>query len=238
MISDISFLVVSYLAAVMATLAGFGSSTLLIPVGLMFTDAKTTIFLVACFHLFNNIFKVNIFWNKIDFKVFLLFGLFSILFAFLGALGISFITLGILKKTIGCFLLFFAGFSFLNPKFSLKKTPMTSVLGGSLSGLLAGLIGLGGAIRSVFLFSYNLEKETYIATSAMIALIVDITRVPTYIFTTVLDKSRYLLLPFLLISAYFGVRTGKLFLTSIDQAKFRKVVLVAILLISVKLILW
>ena len=36
---------------------------------------------------------------------------------------------------------------------------------------LAGLIGLGGAIRSTFLVAFNLPKEVYIGTSALIAFV-------------------------------------------------------------------
>lgn len=75
MIENILFLIASFFAAIIATLAGFGSSTLLIPVAIMFMDAKTAVFIVACFHLFNNTFKIKAFWNKIDFKTFMLFGI-------------------------------------------------------------------------------------------------------------------------------------------------------------------
>ena len=60
MVENIIFLIASFVAAIVATLAGFGSSTLLVPVALMFMDVGTAVFLVACFHLFNNIFKVKI----------------------------------------------------------------------------------------------------------------------------------------------------------------------------------
>jgi len=49
------FLLAAYVAAVIATVAGFGSSTILIPVAIFFMDLKTAVFLVACFHLFNNL---------------------------------------------------------------------------------------------------------------------------------------------------------------------------------------
>lgn len=89
LIGIIMFLIASYFAATAATLAGFGSSTLPIPVAVISMDAKIAVFLVACFHLFNNSFKVKAFYRKIDFRVFLLFGVPSVLFSFAGALLIS-----------------------------------------------------------------------------------------------------------------------------------------------------
>lgn len=236
MIENIIFLIASFIAAIGATLAGFGSSTLLIPVAIMFMDLKTAVLLVACFHLFNNSFKIKMFWNKIDFKIFLLFGIPSIIFAFIGATLISIIPIGIVKRILAIFLITFSIYSFIKPKFAIKETKTTAIIGGGLSGFLAGLVGLGGAIRSIFLIVFNLPKEVYIATSAAIAFVIDLTRIPTYLFTGITqDRSYYILLPFLLISAYFGVKIGKVLLGKISQSIFKRIVLIALLLVGIKL---
>jgi len=73
MIENVFFLSAAYIAAIIATVAGFGSSTVLIPVAMFYMDLKTAIFFVACFHLFSNLFKVRLFFTKIDFKLFLFF---------------------------------------------------------------------------------------------------------------------------------------------------------------------
>lgn len=237
MIENILFLIASFFAAIIATLAGFGSSALLIPVAIMFMDAKTAVFIVACFHLFNNSFKIKAFWNKIDFKTFILFGIPSIVCAFIGAMLITFMPVDNIRKFIAIFLIVFSIYSLLKPNFALKATKVNAILGGGLSGLLAGLIGLGGAIRSTFLITFNLSKEAYIGTSAMIAFVIDLTRIPTYLFTKIVqDNTYYFLLPFLLVSAYFGVKTGKVLLGKINKKIFRKLVLIALLLVGIKLL--
>jgi uncharacterized membrane protein YfcA len=225
------------LAAAAATLAGFGSSTLLIPVALIFMDFRAAILVVAFFHLFNNVFKIKFFWRKIDFKIFLLFGLPSIIFAFAGANLISFLPIGTIKWILGFFLILFAFYTFAQPKNTLKKTRSTAFFGGSLSGFLAGLIGMGGAIRSAFLMAYNLPKEVYVASAAAIAVVIDATRIPTYIVTgTVLERTTLFFLGFLLISAYLGVRTGKALLNKIDQITFRRIVSIALLFAGIKIL--
>lgn len=238
MIESVLFLIASYLAAIAATLAGFGSSTLLIPVAIHFMDIKTAIFLVACFHLFNNIFKVRFFWEKIDFKTFFLFGIPSIIFAFGGAYLVSVMPVNTIMISVAIFLIVFSLYSLLNPKFALKKTRTNAFVGGSTSGLLAGLMGLGGAIRSTFLISFNLPKEVYVATSAMIAVVIDLTRIPTYLMTEVVrESSYYFLIVFLIVSAYLGVKTGKNLLKRIKQETFRSVVLFALLLVGISILL-
>lgn len=237
MLENILFIVASYLAAVAATIAGFGSSTLLVPLAVQFTDVRIAVFVVAVFHLFNNIFKIKIFWKKIEFKTFLLFGIPSIISAFVGAVLISVMPVGIIKRMLGVFLIIYALYSLIRPKLALKKNRINAVIGGSLSGLLAGLIGLGGAVRAAFLVSFDLSKEVFVATSAMIAVVIDVTRIPTYIFTkAVQESSYYLLIPFLIVSAYLGVRTGKILLAKIKQETFRRIVAVALLLVGIKIL--
>lgn len=232
------FILVSYLAASSATIAGFGSSTLLIPVALLFMDIKTTIFIVAFFHLFNNIFKIRMFWSKIDFNTFLLFGIPSIILAFIGAALISVIPVEIIKSILAVFLIIYSIYTLINPKFALKKSKASAVVGGGFSGLLAGLIGMGGAIRSAFLIAFNLPKEVYIATSAMIAVVIDVTRIPTYFFTKVVQGSwHYIFLFFLFVSAYLGVKTGKILLKRINQKTFRKIVSIVLFLVGVKMLI-
>ena len=59
MAENLIFIIVSFFVAVIATLAGFGSSTLMVPIAVIFMDIKTAVFIVACFHLFNNSFKIK-----------------------------------------------------------------------------------------------------------------------------------------------------------------------------------
>jgi hypothetical protein len=96
---------------------------------------------------------------------------------------------------------------------------------------------MGGAIRSAFLIAFNLPKEVYIATSAMIAVVIDIARIPTYFFTNAVQGSwHYIFLLFLFVSAYLGVKTGKILLKRINQKTFRKIVSIALLLAGVKIL--
>jgi hypothetical protein len=233
--NNLIFLAVSFFAAIIATLAGFGSSTLLIPVAMFFMDIKTAVFIVACFHFFSNIFKVKLFWNKISLPIFLSFGVPSIIFAFLGAKFIETAPVAFLGKLVALFLISFSAFSFRQEKIHLTQNLPNCIIGGSASGFLAGLIGLGGVLRSIFLVSFALPKEIYIGTAAIIAFVVDVTRIPTYVLANIVqDTSYYWLLPFLVITAYLGVRVGKMFLNSISQEAFRKVVLVCLLLVGLK----
>jgi hypothetical protein len=231
------FLFAAYIAAIIATVAGFGSSMILIPVAMFFMDLKTAVFFIACFHLFSNLFKVRLFFTTIDFKIFWLFGIPSIIFAFLGARFITILPIELLVRILAVFLISFSCVTFINPHIKIKQNSFNALLGGGLSGFLAGLIGMGGAVRSMFLVTFNLPKEIYVATGALIAFVIDLTRIPTYLWTGVVsDRSYYVLLPILVIIAYLGVRTGKCLLGKIDQEFFRKIVLGALFLVGIKML--
>jgi len=231
------FLLAAYIAAIIGTIAGFGSSTVLIPVAMFFMDLKTAVFFVACFHLFNNLFKIRLFFTNIDMKLFWSFGVPSIIFAFLGARFITICPVELLARILAIFLILFSCITFLKPNIAIKQNSFNSLLGGSLSGFLAGLIGMGGAVRSMFLVAFNLPKETYVATGALIAFAIDLTRIPTYLWTGVVsDHAYYALLPILIVIAYLGVRTGKSLLGKIDQKIFRKIVLGALLFVGFRLL--
>jgi uncharacterized membrane protein YfcA len=238
MIEYTIFLIASFLAATGATIAGFGSSALLIPIAFSFFDLRIAIFLVACFHLFNNLFKIRLFWDKIDFRTFFYFGIPSICFAFGGAALIAILPIDVISKILAIFLIVYAVYSLFKPKLAVRKNQWTAILGGSLSGFFAGLIGLGGAVRSSFLVAFDFPKEVYVATSAMIAVVIDLTRIPTYIFMgTVQAFSELYLIPLLIVSAYFGVRLGKTLLNRIDHQTFRRIVSIALILVGLKLLI-
>ena len=132
----------------------------------------------------------------------------------------------------------FASATLLNPRFSIPANQANILLGGSLSGFFAGLVGLGGAMRGAFLVALHLPKDVYMATSSLIAFAVDLTRIPVYSFAQATgDSHHYLLLPFLVLVAYWGTFFGKKLLDRIPQEAFRRVIAVALLLMGIKL-LW
>jgi uncharacterized membrane protein YfcA len=82
-----------------------------------------------------------------------------------------------------------------------------------------------------------LEKESYIATAAVIALGTDATRIPSYISAGFLSQQYYYLIPILFGTAVAGSYVGRKIVTKIDQDKFKKMVLIGVILVSIKFII-
>ena len=107
------------------------------------------------------------------------------------------------------------------------------IAGGALSGFLAGLLGTGGAIRGLTLIAFELEKSSFVATSALIDLGVDTSRAGVYIWNGYFASEHLKLIPILIGVAFVGSYIGKLILAKTSDRFFRYTVLVVIVGTSV-----
>ena len=134
---------------------------------------------------------------------------------------------------MGSFLIIYVIYLFAKSSFKIKQSLLTGACGGALSGFCAGLFGMGGAIRGLFLTSFDLPKAVYIA------LTIDTIRLTTYI----LNDARLprLLLVGLIVfipASFLGARIAKSVVDKIPQKHFRKVVAVFLLIMGIKLLLF
>jgi uncharacterized membrane protein YfcA len=234
----ILFFISALISEIIGTMAGFGSSTIFLPLALLFVDFKTAIILVAIFHLFGNLSRIIFFREGFDKRIILQFGVPSIFFSILGALLIGVLPQPILKLILGIFLITTSASFLIKPKLKIPANTSTFIAGGGATGFITALVGTGGALRATLLQGFNIEKVKYIATAATIALATDATRIPVYISRGFLTEQHYYLyLPVLFGIALAGSFIGRKIVRKIDQEKFRKIVLVAIILVSIKFII-
>jgi len=233
---NLIFFIAAFLSVIIGTVAGFGTSTIFLPVALFFMDFQTALVLVAVTHLSGNAGAVTFFRQGLNKRLILLFGVPSVVLTILGAYMVVLIPQDILQILLGGFLFIFSIYSLIRPEFKVSARKINTIIGGSLSGFLQGLIGVGGPLRGAFLISYNLEKVKYIATISAIAVIIDLTRIPIYFGNGFLQSQFYVYIIPLIIIGIVGSYTGKRIVSRIPQKTFKKVVLIAIALASVLLI--
>jgi uncharacterized membrane protein YfcA len=234
--ADILFFVIGFFSEVVGTMAGFGSSTIYLPLASYFLDFKVALVLVAIFHLFGNVGRIAFFRHGLDRRVLLLFGVPSFLLSLLGATLVGDLSQTLLKLMLGVFLISLSVAFLVRPRLAFPANSKTLVLGGGVSGFIVGLIGTGGALRATFLAGLKLDKEKYIATAAVIALGTDATRIPSYLSSGFLTEQYYYFIPILFGIALGGSFVGRKIVNRIDQEKFKKIVLIAIMLASIKFI--
>jgi len=231
------FLVLAFVAEVIGTMAGFGAATILTPVASLFMDIKTAVALVAFFHLFGNSSRWYFFRPHVQWRLVLQFGIAGVAASFLGAQVASWLSPASIRVVLGIFLILFAVLEFTGV-FSMRVPARleTLLIGGILSGFVAGLIGTGGAIRSVSLLAFGLPKEAYIGTSAVIALLVDATRLPVYLARGFLPLRWLPLLVVLTAVAFCGSWLGQRLIRQVSPVRFRRFVLLMLCLMGIKLL--
>src|SRR3989338_10858256 len=98
------FFLAAFLAEVIGTAAGFGSSTIFLPLALFFVDFKVALILVAFFHIFGNIGRITFFRHGLDKRLILIFGVPSVILTILGAVLVNYAPQNVLKLVLGIFL--------------------------------------------------------------------------------------------------------------------------------------
>ncbi len=233
----IIILVVTLPVAILTLLTGFGLGTVLTPVFTIFYDIKLAVLMVAIVHLLNNLFKLYLFRAHIDFSIIRRFGFLSILGAFIGAVLQFYVYSDSLKMMLGIALLLLGGTELLPTDKKIRIPQRVDFIGGFSSGLLGGLIGNQGAIRSAYLLNYQITKEAFIATATLIASVIDLTRIPIYLTThhEQLASEWTNIFPVVVV-AYCGTLIGKRLLKRIDLSTFKKIVAGFVVLLGLGLI--
>ena len=229
------FFLSALFAEIAGTVAGFGSSTIFLPLALFFVEFRAALILVALFHVCGNLAKVAFFRRGFDWKLFLMFGIPSFILTVIGALLVTIVPQDELKLVLGLFLCVFSLWSLLDG-IILPRAPWVTILGGCVSGFFAGLLGTGGAFRAAVLSSLKLRKDMYIVMNAAIAILVDLTRIPVYLWRGFLPSGGWLVALGLAVIAVFGAFMGKRIVDILPQKAFRIIVLSAIGLVGVKFV--
>jgi hypothetical protein len=111
-------------------------------------------------------------------------------------------------------------------------------IGGSLSGFFGGFSGHQGALRALFLSKLKIEPIVFVATTALISLLVDLTRVSVY-FTGSWFTNYYPthLMLYVVPSALAGTLVGKKYIHKVNHAKLSIIVGVALLAMGLTMVL-
>lgn len=227
------FILLALIAEILGTVGGFGSSVFFIPIAAFFLDFHSVLGITALFHVASNLTKIFMFRKGVDKKLIVYLGIPAVIAVLIGAYFSKIVVSEYLEVGLAVFLICtsLAFLIFKNIGFAL--TIKNSIIGGVLSGGIAGLIGTGGAIRGLTLTSFKLKPEIFIATSAIIDLGVDSGRGLVYWMNGYMHSHDLYLIPLLIIASIVGTYIGKQLLTKISEVKFRAIVLVLILITGI-----
>ncbi|SFT73976.1 hypothetical protein SAMN05216474_2064 [Lishizhenia tianjinensis] len=227
------FLILALLAEIIGTIGGFGSSVFFVPLGNFYFDYHSVLGLTALFHLSSNVSKIFLFRKGLDKKLLINIGVPSVIFVILGGVLSKYVASNYLQIVLGIFLVAFSLFFIIKRNFAIAANKKNALIGGSFSGLSAGLLGTGGAIRGLTMAAFNLEKSVFIATSAFIDFMIDFTRTFVYWGNGYIHQHDLKYIPFLFIIGVLGSYLGKRILNYIPQNRFRILSLSFVLIIGI-----
>lgn len=188
--------IAALLASGLTLFSGFGLGTLLMPVVAIFFPLKIAITITAVVHFANNLFKLALMGHHADKTILLKFGFPAVLAALVGAVTLNWLgevppvfqyaafgrelAVSPLKLVVGVLIIFFVSLE-LSERFSkIELDKKWLPLGGAISGFFGGLSGHQGAFRSMFLLKAGVGKEAFVATSIVLAVMVDMSRMVVY----------------------------------------------------------
>lgn len=221
------------MAEILGTVGGFGSSLFFVPIASYFLDFHSVLGITALFHVSSNITKIAFFRKGFEKKVILSLGIPAVLFVIVGAFLSKYMASEVLEISLAVFLIATSLTFLIFKKLEVRPTVSNSIGGGVLSGLIAGALGTGGAIRGITLAAFNMKTEVFIATSAIIDLGIDASRSVVYMLNGYVHTHDLYLIPILLVVSILGTWIGKKILERVSQEQFKTTVLVLILITGV-----
>ena len=225
---------VGLVAAGIAAVTGFGIGSLMTPTLALATGTKLAVAAISIPHLVGTGQRFWLLRQHVDRHILLRFGIASAVGGLAGALAHVFVSSRSLALVFGI-VVSLAGVSELTGWMQRVRWGHGSAwIAGVLSGLLGGMVGNQGGIRTAALLGFDVPKESFVATSTAIGLFVDGARMPVYLATEWRDIAR--IWPLVLTAIFavvIGTALGTRVLGGLPQRFFRRVV--ATLLIALGL---
>jgi uncharacterized membrane protein YfcA len=199
-----ALMIVAFIGFVLSATFGVGGAMLLIPMLAQRMPAAHAVALAAPVMLFNNVLKAWVFRKYVSKRGTFLVSALALPFAFAGAyVAGDFDDRAIL---IGIAILIVL--SIVVERFSdrvVKLGDRALLFWGGVTGAISGLCGAAGPPTAIGLRAWGLDKEAFVGTVAVFAILLQIVKMPAYVMTDVLPAERWPLALALSVTALLGV---------------------------------
>jgi len=229
---------VAVLAGAVAAVTGFGAGSLLTPALAVETGTKLAVAAIAIPHFVGTAQRYWILRRHVDRRILAGFGIASAIGGLSGALlGARFSSRG-LAVVFGALLMLASIAEFTGWMQRVRWRRRAAWIAGAVSGVLGGLVGNQGGIRTAAMLGFNVPKESFVATATAIALFVDGARLPVYLATQGHEIAA--IWP-LVLAATGGVIIGTAFgtrlLGGVPQPVFRRGIAVLLVILGLYMVL-
>jgi len=171
-------LFISWLAATISGVAGFGGSLIILPIFSFLIGAKKAIPILTIAWMMGNLSRAGFGYKEIRWKPVIYFCIGALPAAVLGSRMFVELPSGLIMKAIGTFLLAVVILRHLNIKYTLAEKWF--IPWGALVGFLSSILGSAGPIGAVAFLSLNLAPTAYVASEAVTAVLMHFTKAMVY----------------------------------------------------------
>ncbi|MFL5615358.1 MAG: sulfite exporter TauE/SafE family protein [Gemmatimonadaceae bacterium] len=237
MLFALLFAAAAILAGGVAAVTGFGIGSLLTPLLAVETGTKLAVAAVAIPHVVGSAFR---FWKlrrHLDRRVLVGFGIASAVGGLAGALLHTRVSGTALSVVFGCLLILAAVAELTGWIQRVQWGRAAAWIAGALSGVLGGLVGNQGGIRSAAMLGFDVPKASFVATATAVALFVDAARLPVYLISDFREIAA--IWPTVLASSagvIIGTAAGTRVLGHLPERVFRRVLAILLIVLGLYMI--
>ena len=227
----------SFLAAAISGAAGFGGALLLLPLLTNTLGTTLAVPILTIAQLIGNTSRVFLGFKEIEWKPVKSFILAAIPMSIIGAVSFVSIPKSLVSRGIGLAIVVFVLLKYYNLlKFEMNNRIM--FIGGGIVGLISGLVGSAGPIGAALFLSLNLSPVAYIASEAVTAVAMHITKTivyQKYLGMGLKELGIGLFMGFaMILGTWFGKRT----IEKLPKETFIRFVGILLILIGIQMFIW
>lgn len=212
-------------AGSIAAVVGFGIGSVLTPLLALRVDTRLAVAAIALPHFIGTAYRFWLVGKPADRRVLLSFGAASAIGGLTGALLHGWAASPALTIVFGCLVAFTSASEWLGWARRMRFHGAVSWTAGTVSGLLGGLVGNQGGIRSAALLGFDLDRQTFVATATAIGLVVDAARMPVYVWQQWRDlEAMWGAMAIATAGVVIGTVLGTRLLVRIPEPVFRRIV--------------
>lgn len=232
--------VILFLTMVAGTIGGavgFGSAVILLPVCTFAFGPVATVPILTLAALIGNLSRAYFSWSEINWPIVGLYCLGAVPMAALGAMVFVSLDPEMVQRILGLFILAMLPLRRWSARHGIAPKLRHFLPLGAGMGFLSGVVGTVGPINAPFFLAYGLVKGAYLATEALGAAAVHLTKSGVYGSFAAIDLS--VLTNGLVIGAtlIFGSWAGKRLIAGLDAKQFVGVVEVFLLIAALLMII-
>jgi uncharacterized membrane protein YfcA len=149
----------------------------------------------------------------------------------LGAYGFVIVPKQLMTRIL-CFFLIFFSIMKLVGRMELPRSKSTVLIGGGITGLTNGLLGISGPISSAVFMTFGLSPVAYIASEATAASVMHIIKTFMYGKMNLMDEHIFLNGVFIGIAMMAGNFFALKFIRHVNKKRYQKVVAGVMILVS------